>query len=160
VFHASLAANLRVAAPEADEAALRRALSLVGLGAWLDTLPDAMATVLGERGRAMSTGERQRLALARAVLADPRVLILDEATGALDPATESVVLSALGEWLSQRTVVFITHRRAVAELAPRTIVLRAGRVVADGATGAVLAQPGPMDTAPGIPLELSGSVTA
>ncbi len=147
VFHASLAANLRVAAPEADEATLRRALSLAGLGAWLDALPDAMATVLGERGRAMSTGERQRLALARAVLADPRVLILDEATGALDPATESVVLSALGEWLSQRTVVFITHRRAVAELAPRTIVLRAGRVVADGPTQAVLAQPGPMDTA-------------
>lgn len=147
VFHASLAANLRVAAPEADEATLRRALSLAGLGAWLDALPDAMATVLGERGRAMSTGERQRLALARAVLADPRVLILDEATGALDPATESVVLSALGEWLSQRTVVFITHRRAVAELAPRTIVLRAGRVVADGPTPAVLAQPGPMDTA-------------
>ena len=146
VFHASLAANLRVAAPDADEASLRRALTLVGLGTWLDTLPDAMATVLGERGRAMSTGERQRLALARAVLADPRVLILDEATGALDPATEAVVLSALGEWLSRRTVLFITHRRAVAELAPRTVVLRGGRVVADGPTHAVLAQPGPMDT--------------
>jgi ABC-type bacteriocin/lantibiotic exporter with double-glycine peptidase domain len=58
-----------------------------------------------------------------------------------------VVLSALGEWLSQRTVVFITHRRAVAELAPRTIVLRGGRVFADGETEAVLAQPGPMDGA-------------
>ena len=126
VFHASLAANLRVAAPEASEAAMRHALTLVGLGAWLDTLPDAMATVLGERGRAMFTGERQRLALARAVLADPRVLILDEATGALDPATEAVVLSAMQEWLSQRTVVFITHLRAVAELAPRTVVLRGG----------------------------------
>ena len=147
VFHSSLAANLRIAAPDADEAALRHALALVGLGQWLDTLPDAMATVLGERGRAMSTGERQRLALARAVLADPRVLVLDEATSALDPATEAVVLSALHEWLAQRTVVFITHRRAVAALASRAVVLRGGRVVADGPTDVVLSQPGPMQPA-------------
>lgn len=144
VFHASVAANLRVAAPEADEQSLQRALSLVGLGAWLATLPDAMATVLGERGRAMSSGERQRLALARAVLANPQVLILDEATSALDPSTEATVLLAMHEWLSQRTVLLITHRRAVAALAPRTIVLQAGRVVADGETREVLGRSGPM----------------
>jgi len=147
VFHATLAANLRVAAPEADERALRDALTLVGLGDWMQTLPDAMATVLGERGRAMSTGERQRLALARAVLADPRVLILDEATSALDAATESLVMTALQPWLAQRTVVFITHRPAVAALAPRAVVLRGGRVVADGLSCDVLAQSGPMHVA-------------
>jgi len=134
VFHATLAANLRVAAPDADDAALQRALSMVGLGPWLATLPDALGTVVGERGRAMSTGERQRLAIARAILADPRVLILDEATGALDPATEATVLSTLDPWLAQRTVLLITHRPAVAALAPRTIALRGGRIAFDGAT--------------------------
>ena len=138
VFHATLAANLRVAAPDADEASLMRALSLVGLAPWLATLPDALATVVGERGRAMSTGERQRLALARAVLADPRVLILDEATGALDPATEAAILNAMDGWLAARTVILITHRPAVAALAPRSIVLRAGRVVADAPTAELL----------------------
>lgn len=150
VFHASLAANLRVAAPDADEGALRRALALVGLGPWLSTLPDALDTVVGERGRAMSSGERQRLALARAVLADPRVLILDEATGALDPATEADVLAAMDAWLAQRTVILITHRRAVAMLAPRTVVLRGGRVVADAPTAVVLAAAGPMGDAPAV----------
>ena len=134
VFHATLAANLRVAAPDADDAALQRALSMVGLGPWLATLPDALGTIVGERGRAMSTGERQRLAIARAILADPRVLILDEATGALDPATEATVLSMLDPWLAQRTVLLITHRPAVAALAPRTIALRGGRIAFDGAT--------------------------
>ena len=134
VFHATLAANLRVAAPDADDAALQRALSMVGLGPWLATLPDALGTIVGERGRAMSTGERQRLAIARAILADPRVLILDEATGALDPATEATVLSMLDPWLAQRTVLLITHRPAVAALAPRTIALCGGRIAFDGAT--------------------------
>lgn len=141
VFHASLAANLRVAAPDADEPSLRRALELVGLGAWLATLPDDMSTVVGERGRAMSSGERQRLALARAVLADPRVLILDEATSALDPATESSVLAAMDDWMSRRTVIFITHRRSVARLVPRTVVLEGARIVADAPTDDVLAAP-------------------
>ncbi len=139
VFHASLAANLRVAAPDADEGALRRALHMVGLGAWLATLPDDMATVVGERGRAMSSGERQRLALARAVLAEPRVLILDEATSALDPATETAVFASMDDWLSTRTVICITHRRSVARLAPRTVVLEGGRIVADAPTDEILA---------------------
>lgn len=139
VFHASVAENLRVAAPDAPEARLHEALQLAGLGPWLAALPQGLATVLGERGRAMSTGERQRLALARAILADPRVLVLDEATGALDPETEAAVLGTLDRWLAARTVVLITHRPAVAALAPRTIVVRGGRVVADGATAALLA---------------------
>jgi len=139
VFHASLADNLRVASPDASDAALREALQLAALGPWLAALPQGLATVLGERGRAMSTGERQRLALARAILADPRVLVLDEATGALDPATEAAVLGALDGWLASRTVVLITHRAAVAALAPRIIVVRGGRVVADGETAAVTA---------------------
>ncbi len=139
VFHATLADNLRVAAPGASDARLREALQLAGLGPWCATLPQGLDTVLGERGRAMSTGERQRLSLARAVLADPRVVVLDEATGALDAETEAAVMSALHGWMAARTVVLITHRAAVAAMAPRAIVLRGGRVVADGDTRTVLA---------------------
>ena len=147
VFHASLTDNLRVAAPDADVGAMRHALALVGLGEWLASLPEGLETVVGERGRAMSSGERQRLAIARAVLADPRVLVLDEATSALDPATEGAMLDAMHEWLGGRTVLFITHRRAVAERAPRTLVLEQGRIVADGATDDVLDGAGAMAVA-------------
>ena len=147
VFHASLTDNLRVAAPDADVEAMRLALALVGLGEWLASLPEGLETVVGERGRAMSSGERQRLAIARAVLADPRVLVLDEATSALDPATEGAMLDAMHEWLGARTVLFITHRRAVAERAPRTLVLEQGRIVADGATDDVLDGAGAMAVA-------------
>ena len=147
VFHASLAENLRVAAPDADDGAMRRALDLVGLADWLSSLPEGLATVVGERGRAMSSGERQRLAIARAVLADPRVLVLDEATSALDPATEGAMLDAMHDWLGERTVLFITHRRAVAERAPRTLVLEHGRIVADGPTDEVLDGAGAMAVA-------------
>jgi ATP-binding cassette subfamily B protein len=134
VFHASLASNLRVAAVHATETQMRDALHLVGLGTWLATLPDALGTTLGERGRAMSTGERQRLALARAVLANPTVLVLDEATSALDPATEAAVLDAMEPWLAQRTVVLITHRRSVALRSTRTLALEHGRLVLDAPT--------------------------
>ncbi|MCA0375599.1 MAG: ABC transporter ATP-binding protein/permease [Gemmatimonadetes bacterium] len=123
VFHATLAENLRMAAPEASDADLEHALDAVMLGAWRRALPQQLQTVLGERGRAMSTGERQRLALARAVLADPRVLVIDEATGALDAATEEALFASLASWLAARTVVCITHRAAVAERFPRVVAL-------------------------------------
>jgi len=147
LFHDTLAANLRVAAPDADEARLLEALRLAGLVPLLEGLPSGLDTVVGERGRALSSGERQRLALARAILADPRVLLLDEATAALDLATEQAVLQGLDAWLAQRTVLFITHRAAVARLAPRTIVLREGRVAADGPTDIILGDVGFADGA-------------
>ena len=133
VFHATVAQNLRVAAPTASDALCRVALEVAGLGGWLTAAPTGLETVLGERGRALSSGERQRLALARAYLANPSVLILDEATSALDPATERTVFGGMASWLRERTVVLITHRRDVAALADRAIVLDGGRVVEDGA---------------------------
>jgi ATP-binding cassette subfamily B protein len=131
VLHASVAENLRIAAPHASDAEVVDALQRAGLGGWLAAAPEGLHTVLGERGRALSSGERQRVAIARAILASPRVLILDEATGALDVATEGTLLETLRPWLAERTVVCITHRPAVAALASRVIMLREGRVVAD-----------------------------
>jgi ATP-binding cassette subfamily B protein len=132
VFHASVADNLRVAAPAATEQALIEALEAVGLGDWLAAAPAGLETILGERGRALSSGERQRLALARARLCDPRVLVLDEATSSLDAATEATVFGGMQPWLAERTLVLITHRPQVAARADRIVVLEGGRVVRDG----------------------------
>lgn len=129
VMHASVRDNLRIAAPAADDAHLVEALGQAGLGAWLRAAPEGLDTTLGERGRALSSGERQRIAIARAILADPAVLILDEATGALDAAMERELLESLNPWLARRTVVCITHRPSVAAMASRVVVLRDGRVV-------------------------------
>lgn len=128
VFHASLEDNLRIAAPAATADALWHALSVAGLADGVRRSPQGLATTLGERGRAMSSGERQRLALARAVLANPRVLVLDEATSSLDPATEAQVLGAMRDWLRSRTTILITHRPNVAAWADRVITIHDARV--------------------------------
>jgi ATP-binding cassette subfamily B protein len=128
VWHASVAHNLRIAAEGAADQVLWHALELVQLASVVRAWPDGLATVVGERGRALSTGERQRLGLARAVLANPRVLVLDEATSGLDATTETQLLDHLAAWLGQRTVVYITHRAHVAARASRTIELNNGRV--------------------------------
>jgi ATP-binding cassette subfamily B protein len=128
VFHASLEDNLRIASPAATADALWQALALAGLAEGVRRSPQGLATMLGERGRAMSSGERQRLALARAVLADPRVVVLDEATSSLDPATEALVLGAMRPWLRERTTIMVTHRPSVMAFADRVITIREGRV--------------------------------
>ncbi len=100
-------------------------------------LPRGLDTSAGERGRALSAGERQRLALARAFLADPAVLVLDEATGALDPATEAQVAAGYEAVMAGRTTIIITHRLDLARRADRVLVLERGRIVEEG-TAAVL----------------------
>jgi len=104
----------------------------------LDRLPRGIQTSAGERGRALSAGERQRLAIARAFLADPAVLVLDEATGALDPATEATVASGYEAVMRGRTTVIITHRVELARRADRVVVLENGRIVEDGTAAALL----------------------
>ena len=95
-------------------------------------LPDGYNTIVGERGLSLSGGQRQRLAIARAILADPRVLILDDATSAVDPTKEHEIRDALGEAMASRTTIVIAHRPATIALADRVVLLGEGRILATG----------------------------
>lgn len=128
VFHASFAENLRYARPSATDAELMDVIEASGLATFVAGLPDGMQTVVGERGRALSTGERQRLAIARAMLADPAVLVLDEATAGLDPGTEAQVLAGYERLMRGRTTLVITHRAELARRIGRVVVLSEGRL--------------------------------
>ena len=132
VFHATIAENIRYAKPDASDAEVVAAAESAGLSALIARLPNGIQTTAGERGRALSAGERQRVAIARAFLADPTVLVLDEATGALDPATEAQVAAGYEAVMEHRTTIIITHRLELARRADRVIVLENGRVVEEG----------------------------
>jgi ATP-binding cassette subfamily B protein len=133
LFHTSVADNVRYARPEATDPEVAEAIDAAGLGALVTSLPDGVATVVGERGRQFSAGERQRFAIARAFLADPAVLVMDEATGALDPSSEASVLQGYDRVMRGRTTVLITHRLDLARQAERVIVVEGGRIAEDGA---------------------------
>lgn len=132
IFHSSVADNVRYADPEASDAAVLEAIEGAGLGMLLERLPDGVDTVVGERGRQLSAGERQRLAIARAFLAEPAVLVMDEATGALDPSSEAAVLDGYERVMKGRTTILITHRLGLARQADRVVVVDRGRIVEDG----------------------------
>ena len=128
ILHASIADNIRYARPDASDAELRTAARLAALEGFILTLPSGLDTIVGERGMALSAGERQRIALARAFLADPAVLVLDEPTAALDAVTERRVVEGYEAVMRGRTTIVITHRLDVAARADRTIVLGGERV--------------------------------
>ncbi len=130
LFHAPIEENLRYARPEATDQDLEAAAAAAGIADWIAGLPQAYQTVVGERGMAVSAGEKQRLALARAFLADPAVLILDEPTSALDPENESRVIAGYRSLLRGRTVILITHRSELARSADRVLVVDQTRVLA------------------------------
>jgi ATP-binding cassette subfamily B protein len=132
IFHATVAENVRYAKPSASDEEVLSALRAAGLEALVASMPDGVNTVVGERGKQLSAGERQRLAIARAFLADPAVIVLDEATGALDPRSEAAVLDGYAALLRGRTTVLITHRRDLALRADRIVVVEAGKIVSDG----------------------------
>lgn len=142
VFNASIAENLRYAQPAADDAAVLAAARAAGLAELIARLPQGLATPVGERGRALSAGERQRIGIARAFLANPAVLVLDEATAALDPATEAQVVAGYEAVMRGRTTLVITHRFELARLADRIIVLEEGRATEQGTAEALLARGG------------------
>jgi ABC-type multidrug transport system fused ATPase/permease subunit len=132
LFDATIAENVRFAEPSLTDAQLASAFAELGLADWVDGLPAGLRTPVGERGEALSVGERQLVALVRAYVADPDLLVLDEATSAVDPATEVRLQRALDTVTRGRTTVAIAHRLSTAEAADEVIVVDAGRVVQRG----------------------------
>ncbi|NAZ80276.1 ATP-binding cassette domain-containing protein [Kineococcus sp. R8] len=141
LFDASVGANVRRGRPGATDDDVRGAFAELGLTGWLDGLPEGLDTPVGQRGERLSAGERQLVALARAHLADPDLLVLDEATSSVDPATEVRLQRALEGVLSGRTSVAIAHRLSTAEAADTVVVVDGGRVVEVG-SAVELAQAG------------------
>ncbi|MEV4423714.1 ATP-binding cassette domain-containing protein, partial [Patulibacter sp. NPDC049589] len=124
----SLGANVRIGAPDADDTAIERALRTAGLGPWLDDLPDGLDTLLGEDGIAVSGGQRQRIGLARTLVSPAEIVVLDEPTAMLDPATAGAVTRDVLAATGGRTVVWITHATADLGDFDRVLELRAGRL--------------------------------
>ena len=132
LFADTIAYNLRFARPDATDADLSLAVQRLGLEDWVNALPDGLETQVGQRGQALSAGERQMVALLRASLVSPDVLILDEATSSVDALTEVRLSRALEKLASNRTTISIAHRLSTAARADRVIVLSSGKVVEDG----------------------------
>jgi putative ABC transport system ATP-binding protein len=132
LFDASLLDNIRFGRPDATDEDVRLALTELGLDGWLRGLPRGLATDVGQRGESLSAGERQLVALARAYLADPDLLVLDEATSAVDPSTEVRLQRALEGLTRGRTSIAIAHRLSTAEAADEVVVVDDGRIVERG----------------------------
>ena len=139
LFDTSIRENVRAGRPGAGDDDVERAFEHLALLDWLKTLPDGLDTRVGERGESLSVGERQLVALARAQIASPGLLILDEATSNVDPATEREIAQALERLEAGRTTVTIAHRLSTAEGADEVLVFDAGRVVERGDHASLLA---------------------
>jgi ATP-binding cassette subfamily C protein CydCD len=132
LFNGTIADNLRMAKPEATDAELRAAIEAAHLGSFMDSLPQGLATPLGERGAGLSGGQRQRLAIARALLKDAPILVLDEATSNVDPASEKAIQAAIDGFSGRRTLIVIAHRLSTIATADRVLVFEDGRLVEAG----------------------------
>ena len=143
LFDATVADNVRYGRPGLTDGDVRTAFEELGLGDWLAGLADGVTTRVGQRGESLSAGERQLVALARAYVADPDLLVLDEATSAVDPATERRLTRALDTLTSGRTTLTIAHRLSTAERADEVLVVDAGRVVQRGTHAELVEAEGP-----------------
>jgi ATP-binding cassette subfamily C protein len=132
LFHESIRANLLWAQPGANEGDLWRALALASAETLVRRLPDGLDTVVGDRGERLSGGERQRIALARALLREPTLLVLDEATSSLDAGNETAILDALAMLHGSMTILVIAHQRSSLRDADQVITVADGRVVPAG----------------------------
>jgi putative ABC transport system ATP-binding protein len=132
LFDSTIAANVRYGRPDSTDEEIALAFTELGLADWLEQLPDGLRTPVGERGEALSVGERQLVAVARAYIADPDLLVLDEATSAVDPATEVRLSRALDSLTRGRTTIAIAHRLSTAQAADEVLVVDDGVVVQRG----------------------------
>jgi ATP-binding cassette subfamily B protein len=139
LFSGSVHDNIAFADPGADRVDVERAARLSGAHDFIVSLPHGYDTEIGERGFSLSGGQRQRIAIARAILADPRVLILDDATSSVDPTKEHEIRDALDEVMRGRTTIVIAHRPATIALADRVVLIDEGRIVAEGTHDDLLA---------------------
>ena len=132
LFNGSVLDNIRYGRSDASDAEVTAAARRVGDGDWIATLPDGLATEVAERGRNLSLGQRQLVALARVLLKGPEIVILDEATASVDPLTEALIQEGLDELLRDRTAIVIAHRLSTIKQADRIVVLRTGRIIEQG----------------------------
>lgn len=139
LFYGTLRENLRMSVPLADDAMLVRAAQIATISDFVDAHPRGFDMLIGERGDTISGGQRQGVGLARALIGDPPILLLDEPTGSMDHSTEETVRKRLGAAIGDKTVIIVTHRTSLLDLVDRLIVIDAGRVVADGPKDRVVA---------------------
>jgi ABC-type multidrug transport system fused ATPase/permease subunit len=132
LFNGTVADNIRYPRPEATDEEVTHAAQQIAGGDWVDALPEGLQTEIGERGRGLSMGQRQLVALARVLIQNPAIVILDEATASVDPLTEAQIQEGLDVVLHQRTSIVIAHRLSTIRHADRIIVLDHGRIVEEG----------------------------
>jgi ATP-binding cassette, subfamily B, bacterial len=142
LFSGTVADNIRYAQPGATEEEVEAVAARIGNGDWIEALPEGLQTLVGETGRALSMGQRQLVALARVLLQDPSIIVLDEATASVDPLTEAQIQEGLDLVLQGRTAIVIAHRLSTIRNADRIIVMRSGRIVEEGSHEALMSQGG------------------
>jgi len=142
LFHRSILENIRYGRPAASDDEVLRA-AIAARCDFVETLPDGLATMVGDRGIKLSGGQRQRIAIARAFLKDAPILLLDEATAALDPQSEEAIREALGRLMRGRTVIAIAHRLATLRNFDRVVVMQGGRIIEDGSPDRLMRVHGP-----------------
>jgi len=142
LFSGTLLDNIRYGVPDASEEQVLQAAQRIGNGDWLDDLPDGLHTDVGERGASLSMGQRQLVALARVLIHDPAILVLDEATASVDPFTEAQIQEGLEMVFRDRTSITIAHRLSTVKNADRIIVLEEGEIIEEGTHDALLAAGG------------------
>jgi ABC-type multidrug transport system fused ATPase/permease subunit len=142
LFDGTVMDNIRYGKTDATDDEVRKVAEMVGNGDWLLALPDGLNTTVGERGSNLSMGQRQLVALARVLLQNPSIFILDEATASVDPLTETLIQEGLDVVLSNRTSIVIAHRLSTIKNADRIIVLRQGQIIEEGSHDSLLRQGG------------------
>lgn len=138
LFSGTVRENLLMGAPDASDEELVAAAELAGAGQFIGMLPNGFDFVLSERGQELSAGMRQSLAIARAMIGDPKIVLMDEPTSSMDATTENQLVQNLNEALGGKTAIYVTHRGPLVSIADRILIVDSGRVVMDGPRDEVL----------------------